>query len=99
MDDHDNVDSAVLAPYAGKSVIMLCNGFDYFLVVSILSWISPSLCESRRKFFKTQVDLLLGSRTSHSLRNASRWIRDVVFPIAANGKVRQRSSSSRTMRT
>ncbi|KAF8540941.1 hypothetical protein BDD12DRAFT_546975 [Trichophaea hybrida] len=83
MDNPDDEYSTILAQYAGKSVIMLCNGFDYFSrgQRTVMDFSEP-LRITEEVLQDTRVDLILSSR-SHDPREVSHWIHDVVFPISA----------------
>jgi len=80
-DDEDGF-STVLASYAGKSVIILCNNFEYF---SRGQRTATDFCEplkiTEEILQDTRIDLIL--RRDHDLQGTKQWINNVVLPICA----------------
>ena len=80
--DEEGGFSSVLASYAGKSVIILCNNFDYF---SRGQRTATDFCEplkiTEEVLQDTRIDLIL--RRDHNLQHTKQWINNVVLPICA----------------
>jgi hypothetical protein len=74
--------STLLASYAGKSIIILCNKFEFF---SRGRRTAMDFCEplkiTEEVLQDTRIDLILGR--GNDLQDAKQWINNVVLPICA----------------